>query len=115
MRTVRTLDGADVDVTGRDGVLQVGNATVNYTAARASNGVLHAIDAVILPVAVPTSSPTTEATVPVPVVTPGTVATGTTVVTTAPATPLETIATRETTVAARATTPWAKHRPETAG
>ena len=56
MRTVRTLDGADVDVTGRDGVLQVGNATVNYTAARALNGVLHVIDAVILPP--PTPVPT---------------------------------------------------------
>lgn len=113
------LDGMPINVTARAGTVAVENATVNYTAPPAANGVLHAVDAVIVPIAEPTPSPT-PASSPAP--TPSATET---MVAEAPVTPPATIATQsaaqqvittlETAVTARATTPWAKYRPDAAG
>ncbi|MBO6575192.1 MAG: fasciclin domain-containing protein [Rhodothermales bacterium] len=44
-----TVQGATVDITVVDGVVKVNNATVIQTDIEASNGIIHVIDAVLLP------------------------------------------------------------------
>jgi len=44
-----TVQGSTVDISVEDGVVKVDNATVVATDIKASNGVIHVIDAVILP------------------------------------------------------------------
>ncbi|MEM1112489.1 MAG: fasciclin domain-containing protein [Pseudomonadota bacterium] len=44
-----TVQGQDITVTTKDGAVMVDNATVVATDVAASNGVIHVIDAVILP------------------------------------------------------------------
>jgi uncharacterized surface protein with fasciclin (FAS1) repeats len=46
---VETVNGATVEITTADGGVQVGGATVIQADVEASNGVIHAIDAVLLP------------------------------------------------------------------
>lgn len=121
MPALVTLDGALANVTVRAGTVAIENASVNYTAAPAANGVLHAIDAVILPVLEPAPSPTLEATVPAPVFPTGTTAPvvpadlPATVAPRDTITMMQSIAPQETTVTDRATTPRAKYRPDAAG
>lgn len=47
--TVTTLSGADITVTKADGAVTIGDATVFAADVEASNGVIHAIDGVLLP------------------------------------------------------------------
>ena len=44
-----TVQGSTVDISAEDGAVKVDNATVVATDIKASNGVIHVIDAVILP------------------------------------------------------------------
>jgi uncharacterized surface protein with fasciclin (FAS1) repeats len=62
-REVRMLEGEPVPVTvGPDGRLELGGATVNSTDVRAGNGLIHVIDAVLLPPgALPTPTPVASA------------------------------------------------------
>jgi uncharacterized surface protein with fasciclin (FAS1) repeats len=46
---VPTLEGSDVTIAVEDGSVKFGNATVIATDVAASNGVIHVIDAVVLP------------------------------------------------------------------
>ncbi len=45
----KTVNGAMADITNADGVVMIDNAKVTATDIAASNGVIHVIDAVILP------------------------------------------------------------------
>ncbi len=47
--SVKTVNGAEFTVTVEDGKVKVDNATVTATDIAASNGVIHVIDAVIMP------------------------------------------------------------------
>lgn len=49
LRTAKTVSGDSVTITARDGNVQVDKANVVKTDIAASNGVIHVIDAVILP------------------------------------------------------------------
>lgn len=49
MSSVPTLEGSDLSISTSDGSVQVGNATVVQADVEASNGVIHAIDAVLMP------------------------------------------------------------------
>jgi uncharacterized surface protein with fasciclin (FAS1) repeats len=49
LRTAKTVSGDSVTITARDGKVQVDKANVVKTDIAASNGVIHVIDAVILP------------------------------------------------------------------
>jgi hypothetical protein len=62
-REVRMLEGEPVPVTvGPDGRLELGGATENSTDVRAGNGLIHVIDAVLLPPgALPTPTPVASA------------------------------------------------------
>lgn len=47
--TVKTVEGADLKIDGRGGSVKVNNATVVAADVPASNGVIHAIDTVLMP------------------------------------------------------------------
>jgi uncharacterized surface protein with fasciclin (FAS1) repeats len=49
MSSATTLQGSDVSISTSDGSVQVGGATVVQADVEASNGVIHAIDAVLMP------------------------------------------------------------------
>lgn len=49
LSSATTVNGADVAITVVDGSVRVDNATVLKTDIKASNGIIHVIDAVILP------------------------------------------------------------------
>jgi uncharacterized surface protein with fasciclin (FAS1) repeats len=49
LRTAKTVSGDSVAITARDGAVKVDNANVVKTDIAASNGVIHVIDAVIMP------------------------------------------------------------------
>ncbi len=49
MSSATTLEGSDVSISTSDGSVQVGGATVVQADVEASNGVIHAIDAVLMP------------------------------------------------------------------
>jgi uncharacterized surface protein with fasciclin (FAS1) repeats len=49
LRTAKTVSGDSITVTARDGKVQVDKANVVKTDIAASNGVIHVIDAVIMP------------------------------------------------------------------
>ena len=49
MKTAKAVSGDSIDITSRNGAVMVDNATVAKTDIRATNGVIHVIDAVILP------------------------------------------------------------------
>ena len=49
MRSAKAVSGDTITVTTRDGKVQVDKANVVKTDIAASNGVIHVIDAVILP------------------------------------------------------------------
>lgn len=49
MSSARTLNGQDVVIRATDGVMMVGSARVVKADVHATNGVIHAIDAVLLP------------------------------------------------------------------
>ena len=136
---LRMLDGTEVTVDATYGRVQVGGATLNRTDVPAANGVLHVVDAVLLPAGVP--PPSTPPTTPAPMVTPTAAAERPTVTdaATVPApnatvtdpptrdpTTLPTAAPTEEPTAtatitgsmdptAASTTPWAKYRPNTSG
>jgi len=46
---VKTVEGQDLNITVKDGVVMVNDAKVVMTDVQASNGVIHVIDAVLLP------------------------------------------------------------------
>lgn len=46
---VKTVEGADVTISVKDGVVMINNAKVVKTDVLASNGVIHVIDTVLLP------------------------------------------------------------------
>ncbi len=46
---VKTLSGAEFPIAVKDGKVMVGNATVTVTDIKCSNGVIHVIDAVLIP------------------------------------------------------------------
>jgi uncharacterized surface protein with fasciclin (FAS1) repeats len=48
-RTATPMHGADLTITATDGVYHVGDAKLDTTHFRASNGVIHAIDTVLMP------------------------------------------------------------------
>jgi hypothetical protein len=60
MPAVLTLEGETVPVTMEQGIMMIGDASMNLTDIQASNGVIHVIDAVNLP---PDLFPTSTATV----------------------------------------------------
>jgi uncharacterized surface protein with fasciclin (FAS1) repeats len=47
--TATTVNGAAADITVTDGTVKVDEATVTATDIKASNGVIHVIDTVIIP------------------------------------------------------------------
>ena len=49
LKSARTVNGKDVSIMVMDGKVMVGNAHVLATDIKASNGVIHVIDAVLLP------------------------------------------------------------------
>jgi uncharacterized surface protein with fasciclin (FAS1) repeats len=49
LRTAKTVSGDTIDITADGGTVMVDNARVVKTDVQASNGVIHVIDAVILP------------------------------------------------------------------
>lgn len=49
LSSAKTVNGADITVTHKDGVVRVDNAKVVKADIEAKNGVIHVIDAVILP------------------------------------------------------------------
>jgi len=49
MKTVKTLNGQKLKITVKDGTVMVDNATVTKADIMCSNGVIHVIDAVVLP------------------------------------------------------------------
>ena len=49
MKTAETVNGQKVDITVKDGNVMIDNATVVKTDIMTSNGIIHVIDAVILP------------------------------------------------------------------
>lgn len=49
MSSVTTLEGSDLSISTSNGSVQVGDATVVQADVEASNGVIHAIDAVLMP------------------------------------------------------------------
>jgi uncharacterized surface protein with fasciclin (FAS1) repeats len=49
MKTAKTANGQDIDITAKNGSVMVDNAKVVKTDILCSNGVIHVIDAVILP------------------------------------------------------------------
>ena len=117
---VRMLDFTDVNVTELYGVVKVGGATVNYTDTLAGNGVIHVIDAVILPVDTPaprattSAAPVTTAPVSTPAVTPTATVQAvvqTSAVSTVPTSFISTVATpvAQTTAPVRTTPTLGKH------
>ena len=49
MSSVTTLEGSDLSISTSNDSVQVGEATVIQADVEASNGVIHAIDAVLMP------------------------------------------------------------------
>ena len=49
LKTVKTLEGADLKITAQNGTVIVDNAKVVKADIRTSNGIIHVIDAVMLP------------------------------------------------------------------
>ncbi len=49
LTTATTVQGSDVDISVDGGTVMIDGATVTATDIEASNGVIHVIDAVILP------------------------------------------------------------------
>lgn len=136
---LRMLDGTEVTVDATYGRVRVGSATLNRTDVPAANGVLHVVDAVLLPAGVmpPSTPPTTPAptvistaaaetptvtdtaTVPAPnaTVTDPPTRDPTTLPTASPTEEPTATATITGSMdpTAASTTPWAKYRPNTSG
>jgi uncharacterized surface protein with fasciclin (FAS1) repeats len=49
LKTAKSVSGDAIDITAKGGTVRVGDARVVKTGIAASNGVIHAIDTVIMP------------------------------------------------------------------